>query len=102
MSEQKNKTYYEQCYINKIHSICKELLEDTSGKLDLAYEATVRFEETATVDEIVGYYLFFAYENQRPLDMWLQDSESSYLQAEDEKVGEILRRLDSKDKGYEK
>ena len=102
MSEQKNKKYYKQCYINKMHNISKELLEDTSREFDLAYEATVRFEETATVDEVVGYYLFFTDENQRPLDMWLQGSESSYLQADNEKVGEILRRLDKEDKGYKK
>ena len=80
-------------YVEKYNRKWKECFDEASKNesKDPGYDATILFDETANVEEIVGYYLVNHAEN--PLRNWLENIEGINLSEQDKEVTNILEKL---------
>ena len=87
---EKNRSYYESKYENRMDEIYRELQDEDLE--DLGYACTIEFDETANAEEVVGYYL--VNEGTNALRQWLDNIDGIDLTAQDKEVTKILRKLD--------
>lgn len=89
----KDKTYYTDIF-NKKWDVClKEAekdIKENGGKADIITDvATEIFEETANVEEVVGYYI--VYHKDSALKDWLGNTEGINFTEQDKEVDRILK-----------
>lgn len=84
-----NREYYIQKYKSRMNEIYREL--EGAVDYDIDYACTMEFESTASVEEVVGYYLI-NYE-WNPLKDWLENIEGIDLTEQDKEVTRILTEL---------
>lgn len=88
-----DKNYYLNKYNKKMEKCHKVALEEKESgcDMDIEFLATHEFEETADVEEIVGYYL--AYYEDNALSVWLKNIIGLPLTKRDNAIEQILRSL---------
>ena len=91
------KEEYANIYKKRINELVNKWKDDPDYD---GTQATEEFEDTCTVDEIVGFYI--ANEKDRALIQWKENIDGLDLKKKDIKVTEILERLYGMDefKGY--
>lgn len=83
----KDKNYYTKIYEDRMTT----LYDEYTNEDDPALCATEAFEETATAEEVVGYYLYN--EANNALDKWLENTRGIDTDDKDDEVTRILREL---------
>lgn len=84
----KTKQYYTDAYVQKMDKLIDKL-KDLPGHDGT--QATEEFEATCTVDEIVGYYLFYYADDA--LKVWKINTDGIELNEKDKEVTRILEQL---------
>lgn len=77
-----------QKYIDIYNRRMEELLVECDGDMDTVTEL---FEETATVDEVVGYYI--VWHEEYALSDWLDNIDGIELTEQDKEVDRKLKEL---------
>jgi hypothetical protein len=90
----KGKNYYQEIYNKKWNKCLEEArndIKENSGTVDIGYIATEIFEETASAEEVVGYYIDL--HGSEALKDWLVNTKGITFTEQDKTVDKILKEL---------